>query len=207
MSEVHVFLGGEGRNELGSRAGPPPHQTDESPGVVAALLRRCHAEGWRVVGATAWKNITKLRAKGPTLREEQNVLGLVLEAKRARAHVVAFVRDADGAPERATIIDGAIAKAREKFPEVEVIGGTAVPVLEGWLLALRGQRGTEELSKVAAQTRLKEDGIPPKDTPAMVTVIEDSTLDGVPEDAVGLRRWIGVAREVLPRRVQAAVDA
>jgi hypothetical protein len=45
MSEVQVFLGGEGRNELGSWAGEPAYQHDDEPGVIKALLLRTQPEG------------------------------------------------------------------------------------------------------------------------------------------------------------------
>ena len=202
MSAMHVFLGGEGRNELGSRSGHPVDQTDDAPGVVASILRRCHADGWRVVGATEWKNISKLSAKGPTPKEERNVLGLVLEAKRAKAHTVAFIRDADGDPKRVDAIHKAIEKAKELFPDVEVIGGVAVPVLEAWLLALVDEPGTERLAKAKAQSLLEERGVRPKDTHAMVKLVTESNLERLPQDAVGLRRWLATAAEVLPRRVR-----
>jgi hypothetical protein len=40
MSALLVFLGGEGRNELGSWAGDPAYQSDDEPGVIKALLQR-----------------------------------------------------------------------------------------------------------------------------------------------------------------------
>jgi hypothetical protein len=81
MSEVRVYLGGEGRNELGSRCGDPIYQDEGSLGVIETLLRRVQASGWAVIGAKKWCRIVKLRSKGPTPREERNVLGLIYEAK------------------------------------------------------------------------------------------------------------------------------
>jgi hypothetical protein len=173
-------------------------------GVVERLLLGVQPEGWTATGRIEWKHLRKMRAKGPTPREERNVLALVLEAKRGAAHVLAFVRDADGDPERAEAIDAALRTAREEFPEIEVIGAAAVPVLEGWMLALLGESGTERLGKTAAQSKLREKGIPLKDTPAMVKVVTESSLERVPQDAVGLRGWLSTAREVLPRRVREA---
>jgi hypothetical protein len=127
------------------------------------------------------------------------VLGVVLEAKRANAEIVAFVRDADGNRERANAIENAVVKARQDFPEVEVIGGTAVPVLEGWLLAILGVPKTEKLSKRAAQSRLREHGVPEKDTAAMARVVFDADLAGIPGDATSLGLWLERATEVLGR--------
>jgi hypothetical protein len=125
MNPVRVFLGGEGRNELGSRARESAYQTDEQPGVLQALLRRTQPDGWTVAGATQWKNIRKLDAKGPTPTEERNVLGLVVEAIRAESRVVAFVRDADDDADRPRVIANAIEKARQAFSYIDVIGGLA----------------------------------------------------------------------------------
>ena len=123
MSLVRVYLGGEGRNELGSRSGHPSYQDDSSPGVIETLLRRVESTGWEVAGAMDWRRIVKLQSRGHTPNEDRNVLGLVLETKRAGARVLAFVRDSDGNAERTEIINDAIVKSKEKFPEVEVIGG------------------------------------------------------------------------------------
>ena len=139
MSEVSVYLGGEGKNELGSRCGDPIYQDDSKPGVIEALLRGVQATGWTVIGAQKWCQIRKLRAKGPTPNDVRNVLGLVLEAKRAKAEVLAFVRDANGDPSRPQIIADAINEAKTKFPDVAVIGGAAIPVLEAWILARKAR--------------------------------------------------------------------
>ena len=201
MSLVRVFLGGEGRNELGGRAGHSVYPSEE-PGVIETLLRGCQPDGWQVCGSTPWCKITKFAAKGPTPREERNVLGLVLMAKRAQSHVVAFVRDADTDKDRPIVIDAAIRKADETFPGIDVIGGTAVPVLEAWVLAMRGERGTEAMSKVDAKRRLDEVGA--ADTAAMVEAARRVVVDKISQDARGLRRWLLKASDALPRRVNAA---
>ena len=202
MSEVSVYLGGEGKNELGSRCGDPIYQDDSKPGVVQTLLRGVQATGWSVIGATKWCQITKLRAKGPTPSDEKNVLGLVYEAKRAGAQVMAFVRDADDDRDRPKVIDAAIEESRAKFPEVEVVGGAAIPVLEAWILAMQGEHGTESLRKTAAQSKLVAKGV--KDTDAMVEVAARILRDKLPKDATSLNAWLGRANEVLPRLVEAA---
>lgn len=198
MSEVGVFLSGEGRNELGSRAGDPSYQTDDEPGVVEALLQRVQEGGWKAVGALQWSRIRKYSARGPMSAEERNVLGIVLEARRAEARAVAFVRDADGDRERTKIIERASERAREEFPDIEVIGGTPFPVLEGWLLALMGEMKTEELGKAAAHKGVEE-----KNTAAMVGIVETADLTRIPKDARTLRSWIQAARETLPTLVAA----
>jgi hypothetical protein len=191
-----VFLGGEGPNELGSRARHPSYN-DDQPGVIEALLRRVQEQGWAVSGAVTWSRIRKFQARGPTPREERNVLGFVLEAKRAGAHIAAFLRDADDDAERLAVIKAAITRARELYPDVDVIGGVAVPVLEAWLLALSGEAKTERLGKAAAQSRLAARGVPEKSTAAMVQIVRDARIDSIPVDAAGLRTWLKTAEEVL----------
>ena len=201
MSGVGVYLGGEGRNELGSRAGDPAYQTNEQPGVIQSLLRVVQPHGWEVAGAVLWRNIRKYRATGPSPGEARNVLGLVHEAVRANAQVVAFVRDADDDSERPRVISEAIDGAKQSFPDVDIIGGAAIPVLEGWILAMLGQHGTQKLGKARAQSKLRDEGIPRKDTAGMVRVASELDPERLPEDAKSLRQWLSMARVVLPRRV------
>jgi hypothetical protein len=113
MSALLVFLGGEGRNELGGWAGDPVHRKDDDPGVIEALLVRTRPDGWKILGAHVWKNIRKYtdygRLPSDTRRlirgshEERAVLGLVLDAKERGAQVVAFVRDQDDVQAKAAL--------------------------------------------------------------------------------------------------------
>lgn len=165
------------------------------------MLKRVRAEGWKVKGASKWCRIRKLRAKGPTLGEERNVLGLVQDAKDAGATVLAFIRDADNDRERPRVIDAAVVRAREQFPSMRIIGKAAIPALDGWILALMGQPGTEDLGKAAAQRRLVERGVGSKDTAAMVEVVQRREPGAIPRDAQGLRDWLNQAATALPTAV------
>jgi hypothetical protein len=203
MSEVRVFLGGEGRNELGSWAGHPAYQNDAEPGVIKALLVRTQPQGWKVIGALSWKRCRKYTDFGPlpaTLRrnvrhdhEKSAVLGLVLDAKEHGAQAVAFVRDEDDDPERGKVIADAINLAQTHWPHIRIAGGTAVPVLEGWILALMGDTGTESLGKVKAQRLLADRNV--TSTSEMVREVLADRL--VPEDAAHLRSWLAQARDAL----------
>ena len=191
-----------GAEDVESRAGDPVYQSAAESGVIETLLRRVRSDGWKVVAAKQWCRSRKFKSHGPTPGEERNVLGLALEAKRAGAEILAFVRDADGDTARLKTIDAAVAKAAEIFSDLDIIGGAAFPVLEAWLLAMKHTHGTESLSKAAAQSKLQEMGIPPKDTAAMVALVEGAPIEhgdieSLPEDAATLRAWIGRAREVL----------
>ena len=203
MSAILVFLGGEGRNELGSWAAEPAYQTDNEPGVMKALLLRARPAGWKILGAQVWKRIRKYTDHGriPAVtrslirgsHEERAVLGLVLDAKERGAQVVAFVRDQDDDPDRAEIIAQAIERACAQFSDIRVVGDTAVPVLEAWILAMMGESGSESLGKVKAQRLLSDRGI--TTTAKMVSeVLEERP---VPEDADHLRSWLDQAKTAL----------
>jgi hypothetical protein len=194
MSAILVFLGGEGRNELGSWAGDPAYQNDDEPGVIKAHLQRTRTDGWRILGAREWKGIRKYRGHGrlPS-HEERAVHGLVLDAKENGAQVVAFVRDQDDDPSRSEIIANAIEQARTYFPGIHVVGDTAVPVLEAWILAMMGEPGTESLGKAKAQRLLSERLI----TTTAKMVDEASANRPIPEDATHLCSWLTQAKAVL----------
>ena len=199
--KVKVFLSGEGSNELGSRFGHPSFQSDERPGVLHALLLRVQATGWEVGGARSWMSIRKFRVGKAAHEDTHNVLGVALDAKEAGCEVLAFSRDVDKDRGREDAVEEGIQRVPSTLSNApEVMGGVAKPTLEGWILAAMGMRGTEALSAKRAEAVLAENGVAPKDGPAMVRVIEEADLAKVPEDARTLRRWLERA-EVLPRRV------
>jgi hypothetical protein len=203
MSEIQVFLGGEGRNELGSWAGDPAYQNDDQLGVIKALLMRTRPTGWKIVGALSWKRCRKYTDHGSlpddvrrTIRgdhEKRAVLGLGLDAKERGAQAVAFVRDQDDDPERASLIAAAVELARTLWPHIRLVGDTAVPVLEGWIVALMGEPGTEALGKSKAQRLLSDRNV--KTTAEMVR--EVLAHRPVPEDAAHLRSWLAQAKAAL----------
>ena len=202
-ASVRVFLCGEGSNELGSRAGDPVYQNDRNPGVLHALLCRVQASGWEVGGARDWKRIRKYRVAGAPHADTHNVLGVALDAKEANCQVLAFSRDADTDPERVGAIEDGIARVPLTLASPpDIIGGAAVPTLEGWILALRGVRRTETMSPQKAASELTKAGIAAKDGTAMVEQVELTDLGKIPADAKSLTMWLGRA-EVLRRRVAA----
>ncbi len=198
MSDLKLFLGGEGKNELGSRCGETVYQSDESPGVIEALLRRVPPDGWTVIGACKWCNIVKLRARGPSPSDQQNVRGLALEARRAGASILAFTRDSDDDKARPRVISDAIRVALGDARSLSIVGAAAVPALEGWLLALLGEGGTEIRGKSAVQKAAQEKGIVAKNTPAMVEVVRSANFQAIPKDARSLRSWLNDATNALP---------
>lgn len=191
MTGHRVFLGGEGPNELGGWANEPAHQRNDR-GAVEALLRSVPAKEWNVVGALRWKDIKKLRARGPTPNEGRNVLGLAEAALRDGATVLAFVRDSDGKTDRSAQVRNAAASV-ESDGKLQVVGGTAEPVLEAWILAMLGVPNAESLSKSAAQRDLLARGV--AGTDAMVHAIENCTA--IADGAPALSEWCEKAAKVL----------
>ena len=201
-SRVKVFLSGEGSNERGSRFAPRAFQSDERPGVLHVLLERVQPDGWEVGGARDWKGIRKYRAGAASHADTHNVLGVAKDAKDAGCDVLAFSRDLDRDAARRQAIEEGIARVPEVLAGAPaVIGGVAVPTLEGWILALLGVRAAEALSPKRAEEALVQKGIPRKDGAAMVRVVEDADLAGLPSDATSLRTWLERAKAVLPALV------
>src|SRR5690606_29910005 len=137
--------------------------------------------------------------------EKRNVLGLALEAERAKAHAVAFLRDTDGDARREQTIHAAIPDAKALCPGLEVIGGTPKPLLEAWLLALTGKTKTDGLSTKQAVELLGKQ-VSQKDTAAMVDyVLEARPFNRVAQDAAGLRKWLSEAKKCLKLITKLAV--
>jgi hypothetical protein len=205
VSELGVFLGGEGRNELGSRSGDPAYQSDSEPGVVQTLLHHVQQTGWRVIGSRSWSHIRKLRARGPTPNEQRNVAALLLDATEAGADILAFVRDSDGDAQRVLDIDAAVGAHESRRSGLDVIGGAAIPVLEAWLLAIQGEPGAESLSKAGAKRLFRERNGFIKDTEPNVRIAQGGDLSQLPSDAHSLKTWLNKARTVFAARIPASV--
>jgi hypothetical protein len=202
--KIKVFLCGEGSNELGSRVGHRSYQNDERPGVIHVLLLRVQPNGWEVGGACEWKRIRKFRAGKADHEDTHNVLGAALDAKESGCHVLAFSRDLDKDTARKEAVEEGIRRAPATLANApEIIGGVAVPTLEGWILALLGVRRTEDMAPKRAAETLAQHGVAPKDGTAMVRVVEESNLAQLPSDAASLRLWLSRAETILPRDVDA----
>jgi len=75
------------------------------------------------------------------------VLGVAKDAKDAGCDVLAFSRDLDRDTARRQAIEDGIARVPEVFAGAPaVIGGVAVPTLEGWILALLGVRNLSKIT-------------------------------------------------------------
>lgn len=198
---IRIYIGGEGRNELGSWAAEEAYQSDEYPGAIQALLGRVRRDGWRIEGGMMWKNIRKLKVNTPGRAEVRNILGLVLKAKENGCLAVAFIRDQDGSNEkmnkqRERDVEEGIRQAIESNQNgPAVIGGVAVKKLESWIAALRGVGDSENMRR--PEEFLSTIGIGKKDTAGMVRVIESAEMEEIPRDARSLRMWLNRAREAL----------
>ncbi|HEY4244909.1 MAG TPA: hypothetical protein VGM88_34075 [Kofleriaceae bacterium] len=191
---MSVWLAGEGNNELGI----DDALGRRTGGALEALLRRVRADGWTREGSSVWARIQKYRVRGATERHADffNVAGLALYASDKRCNVLAFVRDEDGDENREEAVRAALAWVRENLA-IEVIGGVAKPALEGWILAMRGHRKTDELSRSKCKEHLEAAGVVLKDTRGYVAVIEAAELETLPEGCESLGRWLARARELL----------
>jgi hypothetical protein len=193
---IAVFISGEGRNELGSWFGLEMYQSDEFPGVIKSLLGRVRADGWKIIGACAWKEIRKMQVGLRGKADERNVLGAVLKAKEKGCQVIAFVRDRNDSIQREVDVEKGIERAIGIFPEgPKVIGGVAIKRLESWMAALCGRNGSETIER--PEDILREMGIGNLDTQGMVDIVNNARMDEVPCDAKSLHVWLDRARNIL----------
>jgi hypothetical protein len=180
----------------------------ERVGALEALLLRVEPTGWRVTGATRWKNIRKYTAGSArgdhSHGDVRNVLGLVLQAFENACEIVAFSRDTDADDERAAALHQGIAQAALHFSTIAIIGGPARPALEGWILALLGQSDTDGWSRNKANEQLKRRNIAAKHAEDYVAIIEGAPITNLPSGCASLRSWLDRAGEVLPRAVHGA---
>jgi hypothetical protein len=211
MVAVKVWLGGEGPSELGDR-----DHGGTRVGALEALLLRIEPTGWRVAGAVRWRSIRKYRAgvarADVAHGDVRNVMGLVLQAYEAGCEVVAFCRDVDADAGRAQAIREGIEQAEAIFAPPTfraapaIIGGVAKPALEGWILALRGRRDTDELSRSKANAELDALGLGGKHAEAYVEIIEQADLAKLPPGCPSLADWIERAQRVLQHAVRGRVE-
>lgn len=208
---LKVFLGGEGKNEIGTRWQVP---MGSEVGVVETLLLRVRPGGWRVGGAMQWQSIRKYRAgvsKGHGEHADaRNVLGLVLHAYEEACEVLAFVRDADGDDLRADAIKSALEGiATFGFAEayrydLEIVGGVAKPTIEGWILCMLGVSNTDEMTKAGAARELTKTGAELKSTADYIALAENCSL---PTGDGSLAAWLAQAKATFRRLIDGDAGA
>jgi hypothetical protein len=193
-----IFLSGEGATELGSWAKEPPYQDDSEPGVIKALLRKVKNEDWEISGAIKWANIRKFRAGDHRSPEERNVLGACLRAKEKGCSIIAFTRDTDCDNSRESEIKKGVKAARDIFgTDMKIIGGCAIPCIEGWVLAFSETRHTETFSTSGACDTLKSQFDGEFHTARMVECISESDISAIANDALSLKEWLETAKSLL----------
>jgi len=202
--QVKVWLGGEGPSEIGDR----DLVGGERVGALEALLRKVEPSGWTLEGATRWSRIRKFRVSEAIGRDNHgdihSIAGLAQVAFEAGCEVVAFSRDVDADEHRADAIADGIAHARAKVPMVAIIGGPAIPALEGWILALLGVRDTEDKSRDRCNQLLAARDLDGKHAEDYVAVIEDADLDKIPPGSDALVAWLTLARDLLGTAIRGA---
>lgn len=201
-----ILLAGEGTNELGDwgkeeayqrpEAGPRGRRTaPHRAGVLEALLRKQHPDGWEIRGGILWKSIVKIRAGNHRAPEVRNVLGLINEAHERKCDVVAFTRDRDGAnaagKQREKDVEEGLREAGQLYPDgPAVVGGMAVERIESWVAALLGHARSEALGDDKIDEILKKHGIEAKNTEHLRTAVEGADLEKIPGDAASLGAWL-----------------
>ena len=202
---VKVWLGGEGTCELGGRA-----DGQERVGVIEAMLLKLEPSGWRVEGARRWKHIRKYRAglavnRGENHGDIRNVVGLALEAWEEACELLAFTRDIDADEEREEALTIGIMQAVGLFPSLKIIGGSAKPAIEGWILALLGVPETDEMSRQRTVGELTARDIPDKNPEAYVDIVDDADIGNLPRGCESLSSWLRLGREILREAVHGTV--
>jgi len=193
-----VFLAGEGKHELGGRAGHPAYSNEHEPGVLESLLRKIRFDGWEIAAAKVWsraRRLVNLKVGRGAHGDTRTVLALALDAMESGCDVLVFSRDRDNDNERTAAVEGAVREVVENWPELSVAGAVAVPVLEAWILALAGINKTESMSKVKAQHIAAERGV--SSLRGMLETCQDADLDRIPTDATSLNLWLKRARDAL----------
>jgi len=202
MSKVKVWLGGEGPSEIGDR----DHPGGQRVGAIEALLSKVEQGGWVVTGATAWRRIRKLRVRAALGRDNHgdihNIAGLVNEAHENACEVVAFARDVDSDETRLEASAQGISHAQEIFPQMGIIGGPALPTVEGWILALRKVPHTESMSRNRVNDLIAGQELRAKHAEDYVEVILHADVTALPPGCVRFGEWIETARAVLTRAVR-----
>ncbi|MCC6877815.1 MAG: hypothetical protein IT378_26125 [Sandaracinaceae bacterium] len=173
---MKVFLGGEGRTELGDWDKEAPYRPKPGERAEPGVLLRSEPE---IVGAARWSSLRKYQVggfrKGKASSEVQNVRRLALQASESGASLLVFTRDRDGDEQRQRDVEEGIEAVRHKYDGLNVVGAMAIEAIEAWILLVRGDRKAEGYTR--PKDKLHELGI--ADTPAIVRELERRGLEAV----------------------------
>ena len=193
---MNILICGEGVTELGDWLPSRAHRPEGArKGLIEALLRQAGLTGWEVRAALYWSKARKFRAGQFRSPDHRALLGLLQDAVENECEAVVFVRDRDGDVERERAIERAVTEGPSIVPEVALAGCVAVEEIEAWLLACKGQRGSESHAhpkEVFAGQFHDERHLDGK-----VAVVEAADLNALPPDAHSLHLWLSRARAVL----------
>jgi hypothetical protein len=203
---VKVLLVGEGDNELGKK--PDWTSPVREPGVLEALARMLVAEGWSVASWLAWKDVRKYQAGRSSGADQRTVEIACLKAMEWGCQAVFIVRDSDGDTHRLSAMSAGIEAAAHKLNSpLRYAVGLAHQQLEAWVLACRGEPGSERMGQKKLDERLRHHsaqldplrscGLNDKSTSVLVMLVKNSRLDELPADATHLRHWLQQVRAAL----------
>jgi len=205
---LKVMLVRKKKNELGGWVHAAPYRAARSvrdkdlppePGVLETLLRKVAPSGWVVVNSKTWMSLVKLKKTSAEQGDALNLAKAILHAKEQQCDVLVFSRDRDGAKNRSrqVEIDAMVTNASTDAGTLQVVGAVAVETLEAWVLAFAGDAKCESHTSPSDVLCALRD-IAPKDTSAMVAIIDDEKVDlaAAAARSPSLARWVGHARRV-----------
>lgn len=102
-------------------------------------------------------------------------------------HAFVFVRDQDGDLGRQAHLEAGIRMVREGEFAPTLVGGVAVQEIEAWVLALLGERKTEQHSD-AKDVLVKKHAVTTCE--GKVAVVENADRSKISDDAASLRAWL-----------------
>jgi len=185
---IRVLIAGEGNNELGSPSG---REGGAGTGVIEELMIKVRRGGFEICFRKQWKDAHKLKVgvHDAIGAEERAIRALTLFAAERGCNALVFLRDRDWQRARERTIHKAIELEQKRRPRLKIAGGVPIEMLESWLLALKGEEGSE-LEHQPASALEERHGIPSKRTTAMVALVQNAQLLSAPADAASLWRWL-----------------
>jgi hypothetical protein len=108
------------------------------------------------------------------------------------------LKDTDADESRQERIEKGIKAAYERFnTKIGIIGGCAVPCIEGWILAFLGVMQTEKFTSSKACDSLKNEVGNEPNTEQIVQIIARTDKKTIAHDAHALKEWLKTAKNVL----------
>lgn len=197
---LRVFIVGEGANELGRFVHHPARRADHANlrGVIEAFLQKLLTD-FEVVDGRAWSKVPSYQ-QGKGHNFQKKILAAALLARAAHCQAFVFLLDQDNEPARIQAVESALQELTAPEFGLSSAGGVAIPLLEGWILALLGHSGTEGLRPKRATAELEKQYGIKKNSQKMVEVIEAADLKAISKDARAFTMWLDQIRR-LPTQI------